>query len=131
MSAIQELIEDFQLLDNWDDKYAHIIAMGGQLPPLPEQYRTDEYKIYGCMAQVWLHCRLDDGRLTILADSDAAIVKGLIAILCTIFDGMPGGQLAETNVEEIFHALGLDSHITPNRRNGFFAMVAKIKGFQP
>ncbi len=124
---IDELCADFQLLENWDDRYAQIIAMGANLPKLPADYYIDATKVSGCMAQVWMVCEYKNNKLQIHADSDAAIVKGLIALLKIIYQDKSPLENQELNLMSIFDNLGLSHHLSPNRRNGFFAMVERIK----
>jgi cysteine desulfuration protein SufE len=129
-----ELAENFALFDDWDDRYRYLIDLGRKLPPLPETYKTDAYKVRGCMSQVWLVPQLtktDNGpvRLSFAADSDAHIVKGLIAVLGVLFSGKPATEIAATDAEAALKQLGLDQHLSPSRRNGLVAMVEKIKGY--
>jgi len=123
-----ELIENFSLFDDWEDRYRYIIELGDQLPDMPEIYKSDENKVQGCMSQVWMHLQKDDqGRFDFLADSDAMIVKGLIAILKIIYAHKNQADIQDININGIFTELGLDQHLSPNRRNGFYAMVERIK----
>src|SRR3954471_5104050 len=132
--SFSELTENFALFDDWDDRYRYLIDLGRKLPVLPEAYKTDSYKVRGCMSQVWLVPQLtktDNGpvRLSFAADSDAHIVKGLIAVLGVLFSGKPTTEIAGTDAEGAFKQLGLDQHLSPSRRNGLVAMVEKIKGY--
>lgn len=127
---IQELVDNFEILEDWEDRYAYLIAIGDKLPPMDESLKTDTTKVRGCMSQVWMVLGWDEsGRLTLLADSDAQIVKGLIAVLVAIFAGRTREEIAGIDVEKIFGCLGLDRHLSPNRRNGFFSMVEAVKAF--
>ena len=123
----EELKENFDFLPDWEDKYAYIIELGRSLPPMDEADKNDETKVDGCMSQVWLKTDFHDGVLTFVADSDAFIVKGLIAVLKTILSGKTPEQIADADVDAAFAGLGLDTHLSPTRRNGFFSMVAKVK----
>ena len=123
----EELKENFDFLPDWEDKYAYIIELGKSLPPMDEADKNDETKVDGCMSQVWLKTDFHDGILTFVADSDAFIVKGLIAVLQTILSGKTPEQIAGADVDAAFAGLGLDTHLSPTRRNGFFSMVAKVK----
>lgn len=127
--TVDDLIDNFSLLDDWEDKYRYIIDLGGRLAPLDEQYRTDEWKVRGCQSQVWLVPELRDGKLFFSGDSDAAIVKGLIFIVFTIYSDKSAAEIKEIEVEEIFAKLGLQEHLSPSRRNGLFSMVEKIKAY--
>ncbi len=123
-----ELIENFELLDNWEDKYRYLIDLGSKLPPLEEHFKTDEWKVVGCQSQVWLVPDLNDKEhLFFRGDSDAAIVKGLIFVVLTIFNGQSKKVAKEIVVNDIFAKMGLEEHLSPSRRNGLNAMVSKIK----
>ena len=124
---INELIDNFELLDGWEEKYSYIIELGTHLEPLDENYRTEEWKVRGCQSQVWLEPKIEDGKLVFKGDSDAFIVKGLIAIVLMIYSNKSAQEIKEIEVEEIFAKLGLQEHLSPSRRNGLFSMVEKIK----
>jgi cysteine desulfuration protein SufE len=128
--SIDDLTENFTALDDWEDRYKYLIDLGNTLPPMDESLKTDAVKVRGCMSQVWMILGWDkDGRLTLLADSDAQIVRGLIAVLFAVFSGKTAEEAARTDVEKDFQRLGLDQHISPNRRNGFFSMVEAVRAF--
>lgn len=125
---INELIENFEFLDNWEDKYRYIIELGEKLPPLEEKYHTDEWKVQGCQSQVWLvPARDETGRIVFRGDSDAMIVKGLIAIVLAVYNHKSPSEIKAVAVEDIFAKLGLGEHLSPSRRNGLIAMTEKIK----
>ena len=125
---IDELVENFELLDDWEDKYRYLIDLGAKLPPLDENLKIDEWKIVGCQSQVWLIPDLHDNEHVFFrGDSDAAIVKGLIYIVLTVFNGLSKKNVKEIVVNEIFAKMGLEEHLSPSRRNGLNAMVNKIK----
>lgn len=126
---IEELVDNFSACADWEDKYAYLIDLGGRLPPMDESLKTEATKVQGCMSQVWMLPGWRDGRLHLLADSDAAIVRGLIAVLLALFTGRTKEEAAAIDVAAAFEKLGLDQHLSPNRRNGFFAMVERIRGF--
>ena len=128
MTDISEIQSNFEFLDNWEDKYRYLIELGEGLMPFPEAYKTNEFKVDGCMSQVWLYPTKDaNGVYTFIADSDAVIVKGLIAIILSAFNGKNIQQIQTVPIDKIFDELGLGTHLSPTRRNGFFAMVDKIK----
>jgi len=128
--TIDELVDNFAALDDWEDKYAYLIKLGGTLAPMDDSLKTDSAKVQGCMSQVWMLLGWGEGgRLAFLADSDAQIVRGLIAVLGVIFSGRTKEEAAAMDVADIFGRLGLDQHLSPNRRNGFFSMVERIKKF--
>lgn len=126
----EELIETFELLGDWEERYRYLIDLGRKLPPLPDADHSEVNKVRGCMSQVWLTHRLDPGppaRLEFQGDSDAHIVKGLIALLFMLLSGKSARQILDTDVSGVFERLGLESHISMNRRNGFYAMVERIR----
>jgi cysteine desulfuration protein SufE len=129
--AIASLAEDFSLLDDWEDRYRYIIELGRSLTPLDESERTPTNKVQGCASQVWIATHVQDGRgepvLTFEGDSDALIVKGLIAILLMLYSGRTAREIVATDAQEVFGSLGLKDHLTPQRSNGFASMVARIK----
>ena len=122
-----ELIENFSFLEDWEDRYGYLIELGKELPPLDEADKNDQTKVEGCMSQVWLKTKMDGDVLTFDGESDAHIVRGLIAVLRIILSGKTKKEIRETDVEAIFKQLGLESHLSPTRRNGFFAMVERIQ----
>lgn len=126
-----ELEDNLLLFDDWSDRYQYIIALGGKLPPLDERYRTDAYKVEGCMSQVWLQSQIvDEGgqkRLQFNADSDSTIVKGLFAILRILFSGKTADEILAVDLDDAFARIGLEHHLSPNRRNGFYSMVEEMR----
>lgn len=124
---IEELIENFELLEDWEDKYRYIIDLGSNLAPLDEKFKTEEWKVRGCQSQVWLVPEKKDGKLSFKGDSDAMIVKGLISIVLTIFNNKTPSEIAVLEIDDVFSRLGLEEHLSPSRRNGLFSMVEKIK----
>ena len=125
-----ELAENFALFDDWEDRYRYLIDLGRKLPPFPEALKTEANKVRGCMSQVWLvtgHPAGDASRFAFAADSDAHIVKGLIAVLGVLFSGQTPAAIAAIDPEAAFKTLGLDQHLSPTRRNGLVAMVQRIK----
>ncbi|MBL8711542.1 MAG: SufE family protein [Alphaproteobacteria bacterium] len=128
--SIEDLVDNFDALDDWEDRYKYLIGLGNELPPMDDSLKTEHSKVRGCMSQVWLVMGWDgQGRLTLLADSDAQIVKGLIAVLVAIFGGRTKAEIQALDVDATFAQLGLDQHLSPNRRNGFFSMVETVKAF--
>lgn len=127
--TINAIAEDFAALDDWEDRYKYLIDLGNSLPPMEDSLKTEASKVKGCMSQVWMLLGWDGGKLTLLADSDAQIVKGLIAVLSALFAGKTVAEIENIDVEKTFHDLGLEGHISPNRRNGFFSMVEVVRSF--
>lgn len=128
----EELIENFALFDQWEDRYRYIIDLAKKLTPLPEEYKIDTYKVRGCMSQVWFVPdleKLKQGIVSFRAESDAFIVSGLIAILMIIYNGKTIEEAKSIDMEKIFQKLGLEGHLSPTRRNGFFSMIEKINSW--
>ena len=128
---IDEIIENFELLDQWDDRYRYIIELGRALPELPDEARTEANKVRGCASQVWMKTDLQPNGasgpvLNFVGDSDAHIVRGLIAILLALYSGKPAQSILSTDATALFEQLGLREHLTPQRSNGFRAMVDRI-----
>ena len=128
---IDELIENFELLEDWEDKYRYLIDLGAKLPPLPPELQTDEWKVSGCQSQVWLvpEVVMENGQklLDFKGSSDAAIVKGIVAVVLTIFAHKTPQEIKEIAGEDIFAKLGLSEHLSPSRRNGLSAMTDKVR----
>lgn len=131
LPAFDQIRSDFQLLDDWEDRYRYLIELGRQMPPLPEGTRTDANKVRGCASQVWLATSVDRSgatpRLAVRGDSDAHIVKGLIAVLLSMADGATAADIAKLEAARVFADLGLGEHLTPQRSNGFAAMVERLR----
>ena len=131
-TTIDDIIDNFSLLDDWDDRYRYVIELGRTLAPLPEDLRNDANKVQGCASQVWLGTRVQpDGAagpsLSFVGDSDAHIVRGLIAILFALYSGRSARQILDTDAVALFEKLGLREHLTPQRSNGFRSMVERVK----
>jgi cysteine desulfuration protein SufE len=128
--SIAELADNFAALEDWEDRYKYLIDLGNTLPVMDDSLKSEASKVRGCMSQVWLVMGWDgEGKLTLVGDSDAQIVKGLIAVLFSMFTGKTANEAAALDVENTFRTLGLDQHISPNRRNGFFSMVEAVRAF--
>ena len=132
MADIAEIIDNFSVLDDWDDRYRYLIELGRQLPPLAQSAYNDANKVQGCASQVWLATDVKpDGAagpvLSFVGDSDAHIVRGLIAILFAIYSGKPARDIVSTDAVAVFEKLGLREHLTPQRSNGFRSMVKRIQ----
>jgi cysteine desulfuration protein SufE len=132
MSSIDELVSDFSLLDEWEDRYRYVIELGRDLDPLPESARTPDTKVQGCVSQVWIttDVKAANGGSPVLVfhgDSDAHIVRGLIAILFKLFSGRTAEEILDCDAPAVLARLGLDEHLTPQRSNGLHAMVKRIQ----
>ena len=128
---VDDLIDNFSMLDNWEDKYRYLIELGEEMDALAPEWHKDEWKVEGCQSQVWLVpivAETPNGKLICFkGDSDAAIVKGLIAVVLTIFSGKTAAEINKIDLDKIFDDLGLHEHLSPSRRNGLTAMIEKIK----
>lgn len=125
--SVDELIDNFSFLDSWEDRYKYLIELGNQLPHLADDKKTDEWKVPGCQSQVWIIPHYNGDGISFEGDSDAIIVRGIIAVVLLIFKDKPAQEILDIDVEEIFDKMGLREHITPNRRSGMLSMVDKIK----
>jgi len=130
-ATLDEIRDNFAFLDDWDDRMSYVIELGRALPPFPEEARTDANKVRGCASQVWLstHVERADGepRLVFVGDSDAFIVRGLIAILEAAYSGRPAREILAGDPEAIFDELDLKGHLTAQRSNGLRSMVDRIR----
>lgn len=130
-TSIAEIVDNFRFLDDWDDKYRYLIELGRGLEPLPDEAHKEANRVRGCASQVWLQTRIEkkDGvpHLYFLGDSDAVIVKGLVALALAIYSGRPAADIVETDALDTFRALGLAEHLTPQRSNGLRSMVERIR----
>ncbi len=124
---IEKIIDDFELLDSWDDRYRYVIELGRKLPELPAEAHVDANKVQGCASQVWLTSQRNGDAIQFQGDSDAHIVKGLIAILFALYSGEKARSIVETDANAVFNKLGLGEHLTPQRSNGFRSMVERMK----
>jgi cysteine desulfuration protein SufE len=127
---IDEIRDNFALLDDWDDRYRYVIELGRTLDPMPEAEHSAANKVQGCASQVWLSKQVEHGdglRLHYLGDSDAHIVRGLIAILLTLYSGKTPQEILATDALAVFDEFGFREHLTPQRSNGLRAMVERIR----
>ena len=132
MTDIEDIIDNFSVLDQWDDRYRYLIELGRELPPLADAAHSDANKVHGCASQVWLDTKVrpngaDGPVLTFEGDSDAHIVRGLIAILFALFSGKHARDILAIDALALFERMGLREHLTPQRSNGFRAMVERIR----
>lgn len=126
---INEVLENFEFLDDWEERYSYIIDLGKSLPAFPESEKTEANYVHGCQSQVWLIHKLDpaDGKIYLMIDSDAIIVKGLAAVVLCILNAKTAEQIATTDVEAIFEKMDLIRHISPTRGNGLRAMIDLVR----
>jgi len=129
--TLSQITDDFALLDDWEDRYRYVIELGRELPTFPEALRTDANKVRGCASQVWIATRIDetDGqrRMHFEGDSDAHIVKGLIAVLFSLYQDATPEEILQSDPQSVFTQFGLAEHLTQQRSNGLASMVARIR----
>ena len=126
IEAQNQLVKEFEELESWEDKYSKIIKFGRELPAMTEEHKTEKNKIDGCQSQVWMHAKFDDGKMYIEADSDAMIVKGLIALLVRVYSGHEPNEII-SSPPEFLQKIGIDNHLSPTRKNGLGAMLKQIQ----
>jgi cysteine desulfuration protein SufE len=129
---IDEILDGFSFLDDWDDRYRYVIELGKALTPYPEAVRDEAHKVQGCASQVWLHSIVQPSNgkgpvLSFVGDSDAIIVRGLVAILLALYSDQPAKEILSADAIALFEKLGLKEHLTPQRSNGFRSMVERIR----
>jgi cysteine desulfuration protein SufE len=128
---IDQIIDDFGVIDDWDERYRYIIDLGRKMPPLADAQRTDNVKVRGCASQVWLVPKRDTANgsttLSFVGDSDAMIVRGLIAILLSLYNGKTPEEILAVDAKKVLGSLGLDTHLSQQRSNGLFSMVERIR----
>lgn len=130
MASIDQIIDDFAYLDDWEDRYRYVIELGKALPELPEALRTAENKVRGCASQVWLVVKPETGTDPVLhleGDSDAHIVRGLVAIVLAAYDGKRASEIAGLDAADLFAKIGLIEHLSAQRANGLRSMIARIR----
>ncbi|EIM74908.1 Fe-S metabolism associated SufE [Nitratireductor aquibiodomus RA22] len=129
-TTIDTIYDDFAFLDDWEERYRYIIDLGNGLEPYPEAARDEAHRVRGCVSQVWLHTERGDGDDPVLSfrgDSDAHIVRGLVAIMMLLFSGRRASEILAIDAENVMRKLGLDEHLTPQRANGLRSMVQRIR----
>lgn len=122
----REIVDKFKEFDNWEDRYAYIIKLGKELRPISDEYKSVKYKIEGCQSQVWMNSKIEDGKMFIEADSDAMIVKGLIAILIWAYSGFTPKEIL-SSPPDFLRDIGIDNHLSITRKNGLGAMLKQIQ----
>ena len=125
--AFEELVEDFEFLEDWEDRYRHVIDLGKAMDALPEALRVPATKVEGCASQVWLHAQFDDGKLHFDGASDAMIVSGLIAVLRRLYNGLSADEVLSLDARDQMARLGLNDHLSAQRSNGLRAMIERIR----
>jgi cysteine desulfuration protein SufE len=125
--AFEDIAETFEVLDDWEDRYRHVIELGKALPPLDDSFKVPALKVQGCASQVWLRPLIADGRFDFQGESDAMIVRGLIAVLHALYSGLPLAEVAGVDAAAELARLGLNDHLSAQRSNGLRAMVERIR----
>lgn len=125
--AFEEIVEDFSFLDDWEDRYATVIDLGKKMGPLEDALKVPATKVAGCASQVWLVPEIEDGRFSFRGDSDALIVRGIIAVLKALFSGVPVAEVAQIDAHAELGRLKLEEHLSGQRTNGLRAMVERIR----
>jgi cysteine desulfuration protein SufE len=124
--AFEELAEDFEFLDDWEDRYAHVIELGKAMDPLEDAFKVPATKVEGCASQVWLLPEIKDGIFRFRGDSDALIVRGIVAVLTRLYNGVPVAEVPQIDAQAELGRLGLHEHLSAQRSNGLRAMVERI-----
>lgn len=125
--AFEEIVETFEFLDDWEDRYRHVIELGKAMPPMDQALQTPASKVEGCASQVWIVPTVEGGRFDFVGDSDALIVRGLVAVVHALFSGLPVAEVGKVDAAQQLGRLGLDEHLSAQRSNGLRAMVARIR----
>ncbi|MDO8983862.1 SufE family protein [Cypionkella sp.] len=125
--AFEEIAETFEFLDDWEERYRHVIDLGRAMPPLEDSFKVPALKVEGCASQVWLRPMVADGRFAFQGESDAMIVRGLIAVLHALYAGLPVAEVARVDAHAEMGRLGLNEHLSSQRSNGVRAMVERIR----
>ena len=127
--TLDELYENFSFFDSWEEKYQYVIDLGKKLEVLAAEYKNDKWRVQGCQSQVWLVPEFNGDKIHFYGDSDAILVRGIIAIVLLVYNDKTTDEIKSIDVKKIFAKLGLEENLTPSRRNGMMSMVAKIKEY--
>lgn len=129
-ASFDDIQADFEFLDDWEERYRYLIELGRDLDPLPDEAHNAENKVQGCVSQVWLQTKIGEGEdpaIEFLGDSDAHIVRGLVAVVLSLYSGKHASEIIAVEPESVLRKLGLDEHLTPQRANGLRAMIQRIR----
>lgn len=126
-AAFEEIADDFEFLDDWEDRYRHVIDMGKAMPALEDAFKVPATKVDGCASQVWLQPKIEDGVFSFRGDSDAMIVRGLIAVLAALYNGVAVSEIGKIDAHAELARLGLNEHLSAQRSNGVRAMIERIR----
>lgn len=126
-AAFEDVVEDFEFLEDWEERYGHVIELGRAMEPLDEALKVPATKVDGCASQVWLHPKIEAGVFSFDGDSDAMIVRGLIAVLRTLYNGLSVAEVGAVDAQAELARLGLDEHLSAQRSNGLRAMIERVR----
>ena len=127
MTQLDEIVDIFELLGDWNQRYEYLIELGEKLPLMPGKFKTEENRVKGCMSQVWISAYLENEQVKFHGDCDTSVIKGILALLISLCDGLTAQQIQELDMDEIFKGLKLDEHLSPNRHVGVYAMFDLMK----
>jgi cysteine desulfuration protein SufE len=127
MTQLDEIVDIFELLGDWDQRYEYLIELGEKLPPMPAELQTEENRVKGCMSQVWIDAYLEDDQVKFHGECDTSVIKGILALLISLCDGLTAQQIEALDMDEIFKGLKLDEHLSPSRHVGVYAMFDLMK----
>ncbi len=127
MVQLNEYVDIFELLGDWDQRYEYLIELGEKMPKLDDHYQVDDNLVEGCMSQVWIVAKLDGDKVNFQGDSDTAVIKGILALLINLTEGLTVKEIQNLDMDEIFNQLNLNEHLSPNRHLGVYAMFSKMQ----
>lgn len=127
MLQLDETVDIFELLGDWEQRYQYLVELGEKLPAMPQRLKTDDNKVKGCMSQVWVYARLKDDSVRFYGDCDTSVIKGILALLISLCEGRTAAQIQKLDMDEIFQRLNLDEHLSPNRHVGVYAIFDLMK----
>jgi cysteine desulfuration protein SufE len=127
MTQLDEIVDIFELLGDWNQRYEYLIELGEKLPLMPGKFKTEENRVKGCMSQVWIYAYLENDQVKFHGDCDTSVIKGILALLISLCDGLTAQQIQHLDMDEIFKGLKLDEHLSPNRHVGVYAMFDLMK----
>ena len=127
MLQLDETVDIFELLGDWEQRYQYLVELGEKLPVMPQRLKTDDNKVKGCMSQVWVDACLEDDSVRFYGDCDTSVIKGILALLISLCEGQTPAQIQKLDMDEIFQRLNLDEHLSPNRHVGVYAIFDLMK----
>ena len=127
MTNLDEIVDTFEFLDDWDQRYEYLVEMGEQLPTMPEHLKTEDNRVKACMSKVWIFMHEEEGGIHIQGDCDTSVIKGVLALLINLCQGKTAQQIQQIDMDEIFQRLNLEDHLSPNRHVGVYAMFELMK----